>query len=48
MKAERIHAFGGPDVIQLEEIERPRPGLGEVLFHIHAAGVNPVDWKMRE
>ena len=48
MKAERIHSFGGPDVLHLEEVELPQPGPHEVLVRVHAAGVNPADWKMRE
>ena len=48
MRAERIHAFGGPEVLRLEEIELPRPGPHELLVRVHAAGVNPVDWKIRE
>jgi len=48
MKAERIHSFGGPDVLHLEEVELPRPGAHELLVRVHAAGVNPADWKMRE
>lgn len=48
MRAVRIHAFGGPDVLKIEQIPRPEPGPGEVLIRVHAAGVNPVDWKIRE
>jgi NADPH:quinone reductase-like Zn-dependent oxidoreductase len=48
MKAIRIHEYGGPDVLQLEECPRPKPGPDEVLIRVHAAGVNPVDWKIRE
>lgn len=48
MKAARIHSFGGPDVIRYEEAPVPNPTAGEVLVRIHAAGVNPVDWKIRE
>jgi NADPH:quinone reductase-like Zn-dependent oxidoreductase len=48
MKAVRIHSFGGLEVLRLEEIPRPEPNTGELLIHIHAAGVNPVDWKIRE
>ena len=48
MKAVRIHNYGGLDVLRYEDAPRPRPGAGEVLIRIHAAGVNPVDWKVRE
>lgn len=48
MRAIRFHAFGGPEVLVLEEVERPRPGAGEVLVAVHAAGVNPIDWKVRD
>lgn len=48
MKAVRIHAYGGPDVLVYEDVERPAPAAGEVLVRIHAAGVNPADWKVRE
>jgi NADPH:quinone reductase-like Zn-dependent oxidoreductase len=42
-KAVRIHAFGSPDVITLEDIERPTPMEGEVLVQVKAAGVGPWD-----
>jgi NADPH:quinone reductase-like Zn-dependent oxidoreductase len=48
MKAVRIHSFGGPDVMRVEEAPVPVPGAGEVLVRVHAAGVNPVDWKIRD
>jgi len=38
---------GGPEVLKLVEIDRPHPGPAEVLVRVHAAGVNPVDWKTR-
>jgi NADPH:quinone reductase-like Zn-dependent oxidoreductase len=47
MKAIRIHAFGGEDALQLEELPLPAPGDGEMLVRIHAASVNPVDAKIR-
>jgi NADPH2:quinone reductase len=43
MKAIRVHQFGGPEVLRLEEQPRPTPGPGEVLVKIKAIGVNPVD-----
>lgn len=47
MKAIVVHQFGGPEVLKLEEIPTPRPGAGQVLVRIHAAGVNPYDTYMR-
>lgn len=48
MKAVRIHEYGGPEVLRYEEAPRPIVGVGEVLVKVRAAGVNPVDWKIRE
>lgn len=48
MKAVRIHAYGGPDVLQYEEAPKPAPGPDELLIRVLAAGVNPVDWKIRQ
>ena len=48
MKAVRIHAFGGPEVLQLEDVARPVPAADEILIQVHASGVNPVDWVVRE
>src|SRR5258708_1413468 len=48
MKAVRIHNYGGPEVLQYEDAPRPKPKPGEVLIRVHAAGVNPIDWKVRE
>ena len=48
MKAVRIHDYGPPEVLQYEDAPRPKPAPGEVLIRVHAAGVNPADWKVRE
>jgi NADPH:quinone reductase-like Zn-dependent oxidoreductase len=48
MKAIRIHAFGGPEALQLEDIARPVPAADEILIKVLASGVNPVDWVVRE
>lgn len=48
MRAVIIQQPGGAEVLQLAEVERPRPGPGEVLVKVHCAGVNPADWKCRE
>jgi NADPH:quinone reductase len=47
MKAIRVHEFGGPEVLKLEEMATPTPSAGEVLVRIHAAGINPYDTYMR-
>ncbi len=47
MKAIRVHEFGAPEVMKLEEIPAPKPGAGEVLVRVKAAGVNPADTYMR-
>jgi NADPH2:quinone reductase len=43
MKAIRVHQFGGPEVMVLEDVPDPRPGQGQVLVRLRAIGVNPVD-----
>src|SRR5215831_6889688 len=47
VKAIRAHSFGGPEVLQLETVEDPVPGPGEVVVEVRAAGVNPADTYMR-
>jgi NADPH:quinone reductase-like Zn-dependent oxidoreductase len=48
MRAIQVHSYGGPEVLKLEEKPRPEPQAGEVLLRVHAAGVNPIDWKIRQ
>jgi len=47
MKAIRAHSFGGSDVLQLDDVDDPVPGPGEVVIDVRAAGVNPADTYMR-
>jgi NADPH2:quinone reductase len=47
MKAIQVHEFGGPEVLKVGEVATPKPGAGEVLVRVHAAGVNPYDTYMR-
>ncbi|HEX2949342.1 MAG TPA: NADP-dependent oxidoreductase, partial [Armatimonadota bacterium] len=48
MKAVRIHEFGGPDVLRIEDVPDPQPAADEIRVRVIAAAVNPVDWKIRE
>ncbi|MYR42675.1 zinc-binding dehydrogenase [Streptomyces sp. SID5910] len=48
MKAIRLHEFGGPEVLRCEEVPVPGPAPGEVLVRVHAVGLNPPDWYVRE
>ncbi|AUA16839.1 zinc-binding dehydrogenase [Streptomyces sp. SID8382] len=45
MRAVTIREFGGPEVLTAERVARPEPLPTEVLVRVHAAGINPVDWK---
>jgi NADPH2:quinone reductase len=47
MKAIRVHKFGGPEVLQLDDVADPTAGPGQVLVQVKAAGVNPVDTYIR-
>jgi NADPH:quinone reductase-like Zn-dependent oxidoreductase len=47
MKAIRIHQFGGPEVLELDDVPIPQPGEDELLVRTRAASVNPVDYKIR-
>lgn len=48
MKAVRIHAYGGPESLTYEDVPVPAIAEDEVLIRVHAAAINPVDWKIRE
>jgi len=47
MKAIRIHSYGGPELMQFEDAPVPACGADDLLVRVVAAGVNPIDWKMR-
>ncbi|ANP51405.1 NADP-dependent oxidoreductase [Streptomyces griseochromogenes] len=48
MRAISQNIAGAPDVLKLVDTQRPVPARGEILVRVHAAGVNPADWKTRE
>src|SRR5881392_2776249 len=47
MKAIRVHGFGGPEVLRLEQVPTPQPGSGQALVRMQAIGVNPVETYIR-
>jgi NADPH:quinone reductase-like Zn-dependent oxidoreductase len=47
IKAARIHNYGGWKAVRVEEVLLPKLRTGELLVRVHAAGVNPIDWKIR-
>src|SRR6187401_410324 len=47
MKAIRVTAHGGPEVLKLEEVPKPSPAADQILVRIQAVGVNPVDTYIR-
>ena len=47
MKAIRVHQFGGPEVLQFQEVPIPKPGTGQILIRVHCVGVNPVETYQR-
>ena len=47
MKAIRVHEFGDPEVMRLEEVPEPQLGSEQILIKVHAVGVNPVDTYIR-
>lgn len=48
MKAIRLHEFGGPEVLKYEDAPVPQLQPGEVLIRVHAIGINPPDWYLRD
>jgi NADPH:quinone reductase-like Zn-dependent oxidoreductase len=47
-KAYRLHSYGGPETIQLDDVPIPAAGASQVLVAVRAVGMNPFDWKIRE
>ncbi len=47
-KAYRLHSYGGPETIHLDDVPVPTPGDRQVLVEVSAVGMNPFDWKIRE
>ncbi|MFG3255391.1 NADP-dependent oxidoreductase [Streptomyces sp. NPDC048172] len=47
MRAVRYHEYGGVETLVVEQAPDPHPGPGEIRVRVAAAGVNPVDWKVR-
>ncbi len=48
MKAIRIDQYGDESVLQVVEVAKPQPAKDQILIRVYAAGVNPVDWKIRD
>ncbi len=47
MKAVQFSEYGGPEVLEVLEVEEPHAGAGQIRVAVKAAGVNPIDWKLR-
>jgi NADPH:quinone reductase-like Zn-dependent oxidoreductase len=48
MRAVQFSQFGGPEVLEIVELSDPQPGPGQIRMGVRAAGINPIDWKLRQ
>jgi NADPH:quinone reductase-like Zn-dependent oxidoreductase len=48
MRAVRFSEYGGPEVLHVDDVEEPHAGPGQIRVAVKAAGVNPIDWKIRD
>ncbi|HVT58129.1 MAG TPA: NADP-dependent oxidoreductase [Thermoanaerobaculia bacterium] len=48
MRAAVLTGYGGAERLEIRQVSRPAPGSGEILVRVRAAGVNPIDWKIRQ
>ena len=48
MRAVQYQRFGGPEVLEIAEVDEPHAAAGQIRIAVHAAGVNAADWKIRE
>ncbi len=48
MRAVQYEQYGGPEVLEIAEVDEPHAGPGRIRIAVHAAGVNAADWKLRE
>jgi NADPH:quinone reductase-like Zn-dependent oxidoreductase len=48
MRTVHFYAYGGPEQLVMEQVPLPEPQVSEVLVRVYAAGVNPIDWKIRK
>ena len=46
MRALRIHGYGGPEAMRLDDVPLPAPAAEQVLVQVRAASINPIDWKL--
>lgn len=47
-RALRIHSYGDADALKIDSIAMPTPASGQVVVHVKAAGINSIDWKIRD